>query len=285
MMCVRYKLLGNTGLRVAEVFLGAMTFGGDDGMGAPKDECAKIVDAYADAGGNVIDTAVNYRGGASEEILGELLEGRRDEFVLATKYTVSRNPSDPNASGNQRKNLRLSLETSLRRLRTDYIDVYYVHIWDRNTPIEETLRAADDAVRAGKVLHIGISDAPAWVVSRANTLAQWHGWTPFSVIQVPYNLLNRDVERELLPMAADLGLSVAVWGPLASGVLSGKYTRSGGPGAAPTRVSADSLSEHDHEVARAVQAVADELGTSCAQVAIAWTMAHSPAVPDAPALT
>ena len=161
---MRVRPFGNTGLRVAELFLGAMTFGEQGGVGAPPEECRRILDAYADAGGNVIDTAINYRGGASEEILGELLAGRRDRFVLATKYTASRDREDPNAAGNHRKNLRLSLETSLRRLRTDYLDIYWVHIWDRHTPIEETLRALDDAVSAGKILYIGISDTPAWVV-------------------------------------------------------------------------------------------------------------------------
>lgn len=235
---MRYRLLGRTGLRVSELFLGAMTFGEQGGVGAPREECARILDAYAEAGGNVVDTAVNYRGGASEEIVGDLLKGRRDRFVLSTKYTVSRDGTDPNAAGNHRKNLALSLETSLRRLGTDYIDVYWVHIWDRNTPVEETMRALDDAVRSGKVLYVGISDAPAWVVSRANTLAEWRGWSPFAALQVPYSLLSRDAERELLPMAEEFGMSVAAWSPLQNGILSGKYTRPGGvtPGTA-TRLS------------------------------------------------
>lgn len=276
---MRYKLLGRTGLRVSELFLGAMTFGEQDGVGAPRDECARILDAYEEAGGNVIDTAINYRGGESETIVGELLKGRRDRFVLSTKYTVSRDGGDPNAAGNHRKNLTLSLETSLRRIGTDYVDVYWVHIWDRNTPVEETLRALDDAVRSGKVLYTGISDAPAWVVSRANTLAEWRGWTPFSALQVPYSLLNRDIERELLPMAEAFGMSVAAWSPLQNGVLSGKYTRPGGvePGTA-TRLPAEAIGERERAVAGAVQSVADELGATCAQVAIAWTMARSPAV-------
>jgi aryl-alcohol dehydrogenase-like predicted oxidoreductase len=274
---VRYRLLGRTGLRVSELFLGAMTFGEQGGVGAPPEECRRMLDAYADAGGNVIDTAINYRGSASESIVGELLEGRRNRFVLATKYTVSRDASDPNAAGNHRKNLTLSLETSLRRLRTDYIDVYWVHIWDRRTPVEETMRALDDAVRAGKVLYIGISDAPAWVVSRANTLAEWRGWTAFAGLQVPYNLLNRDIERELLPMAEAYGMSVAAWGPLAGGVLSGKFTRPGGAGTG-TRVSPESVTARDHAVAQSVQDVADDLGVTCSQVAIAWTRARSRAV-------
>lgn len=276
---MRYRLLGGTGLRVSELFLGAMTFGEQGGVGAARPECARMLDAYEEAGGNVVDTAVNYRGGESETILGGLLKGRRDRLVLSTKYTVSRDGADPNGAGNHRKNLTLSLETSLRRLGTDYIDVYWVHIWDRNTPIEETVRALDDAVRAGKVLYVGISDAPAWVVARANTLAELRGWTPFSAIQVPYSLLNRDIERELLPMAEALGLSVAAWSPLSGGLLSGKYTRPGGvrPGIA-TRLSVDTIGKRERAVAEAVQLAADELGASPAQVAIAWTTARSPAV-------
>jgi aryl-alcohol dehydrogenase-like predicted oxidoreductase len=231
---MRYRLLGQTGLRVSELFLAAMTFGDQGaGGGAPSQECRRILDRYADAGGNVVDTAVNYSGGQSETILGELLGGRRDRFVVATKCTMSRDGSDPNAAGSHRKNLTLSLETSLRQLRTNYIDVYWVHLWDSHTPVEETMRALDDAVRAGKVLYVGISDAPAWVVARANTLAEWRGWTPFAGLQVPYNLLDRDIERELLPMAEAFGLTVAAWGPLASGVLSGKLTRRQAPRPVP----------------------------------------------------
>ena len=276
---MRYRLLGPTGLRVSELFLGAMTFGDRDGVGADPAECCRMLDAYAEAGGNVIDTAINYRGGASEEILGELLDGQRDRFVVSTKYTVTRDPSDPNGAGNHRKNLRVSLDTSLRRLRTDHIDVYWVHMWDERTPVEETMRALDDSIRAGKVLYLGISDTPAWVVARANAVAEANGWTPFAAIQVPYSLLQRDIEDELLPMAATLGLSVAAWSPLAGGVLTGKFT--GGvsvDAAGPTRVDARSLTEHQHAVAVAVQEVAQEVGATPSQVAIAWTRARSSAL-------
>ena len=211
---MRYRLFGQTGLRVSELFLGTMVM--DD-----PDETRRIIDAYADAGGNVLDTASAY--GNGEELLGSVIE-RRDRFVLATKYTLSRDARDPNAAGNHRKNLVLSLEQSLRRLRTDYLDVYWVHVWDRHTPLEETMRALDDAVRAGKVLYVGISDAPAWVVARANTLAQWRDRTPFAGLQVPYSLLQRDIERELLPMAEAFGMSVAAWAPLASGRLARRLT-------------------------------------------------------------
>jgi aryl-alcohol dehydrogenase-like predicted oxidoreductase len=274
---MRYRLLGTSGLRVSELFLGAMTFAEGFAHGAGVEEARRIVDAYADAGGNVVDTAVNYRDGASEEIVGEVLAGRRDRFVLATKYGVTRDRDDPNAAGNHRKNLRLSLETSLRRLRTDYIDLYYVHIWDRLTPVEETMRALDDAVRHGKVLHVGLSDTPAWVAARAATLAQWRGWSPVVALQARYNLLSRDAERDLLPAAEALGMSVAAWSPLGGGVLSGKFTNPG-RSTGPTRVSADSISARDHAVAQAVQDVANEVGATASQVALAWTTTRSAAV-------
>ncbi len=274
---MRYRRFGTSGLRVSELFLGAMTFGEQGGVGAPRAECRRIVDAYADAGGNVIDTAINYRNGASEEILGELLTGRRDRFVLATKYTVSRDRDDPNAAGNHRKNLRLSLETSLRRLRTDYIDVYWVHMWDRDTPVEETMRALDDEVRAGRILYVGISDSPGWLVARANTLAEWHDWTAFTGLQVPYSLLQRDIERELLPMAGAFGMSVAAWSPLAGGILSGKFSRPDGPEPG-TRIDPATITEHQRTVAATLQSVADDLGATPSQVAIAWTRTRSPAI-------
>ena len=274
---MRYGLFGSSGLRVSELFLGAMTFGEQGGVGAPPEECARIVDAYADAGGNVIDTAINYRGGASEEILGELLRGRRDQFVLATKYTVSRDRDDPNAAGNHRKNLRLSLETSLRRLRTSYIDIYWVHMWDRHTPPEETMRALDDEVRAGKILYVGISDSPAWLIARANTLAHWRDWTAFAGLQVPYSLLQRDIERELLPMAEALGMTVAAWSPLAGGILSGKFTRQRSRSPAPGSTRHPQRAAACRRGRRAGRSPASS-GVTPAQVAIAWTRARSPAV-------
>jgi aryl-alcohol dehydrogenase-like predicted oxidoreductase len=270
-------VLGNSGLRVSELFLGAMTFADGFAHGAGTQESRRIVDAYAAAGGNVVDTAINYRDGASEEIVGEVLAGRRDQFVLATKYGVSRDGADPNAAGNHRKNLRLSLETSLRRLRTDYIDLYYVHIWDHLTPVEETMRALDDAVQAGKLLHVGLSDTPAWVAARAHVLAQWRGWSPVVALQARYSLLSRDIERDLLPAAEAMGMSMAAWSPLGGGVLSGKFTRPGGAGGV-TRLPADSISRRDLAVAQVVQDVADELGASASQIALAWTMTRSRAV-------
>jgi aryl-alcohol dehydrogenase-like predicted oxidoreductase len=256
---MRYRLFGNTGLRVAELFLGTMAYGDPNG-GVSEQDARRVLDRYADAGGNVVDTANFYGDGHSESVVGSLLAGRRDRFVLGTKYTVTRDPTDPNAAGNHRKNLVRSLEESLRRLRTDYVDVYWVHMWDRHTPVAETVRALDDAVRAGKIRYVGISDAPAWVVAQANTLADWRGWTPFAGVQAPYSLLRRDAERELLPMAESLGLTVAAWGPLAHGAL-----------AAPPDGAAPAVVTVLHEAAA-------ELGTSPARVALAWTRTRSAAV-------
>ncbi len=274
---MRYRVLGASGLRVSKLFLGAMTFAEDFAHGPGLSQAKRIIDVYADAGGNVIDTAINYRDGASEDIVGQALAGRRDRFVVATKYGVSRDRDDPNAAGSHRKNLRLSLETSLRRLRTDYIDLYYVHLWDRLTPIEETMRALDDAIRAGKVLHAGISDTPAWVIAQANTLAQWHGWSPFVAMQARYNLLSRDAERDLLPAADAFGMSVAAWSPLGGGVLTGKFSAPGSIEGA-TRLTVDSITAREHAIARAVQGVAEQLGATASQVALAWTMSRSQAV-------
>lgn len=274
---MRYRTFGRSGLRVSEAFLGTMTFGEEWGWGASAKDCRSMVDAYAEAGGNVIDTANNYTEGASERIVGEVLGADRDHFVLATKYTLTLDGADPNASGNHRKSLTRSLEQSLRRLRTDYVDILWVHIWDALTPVEETMRALDDLVRSGKVLYVGISDTPAWVVARANTLAEARGLTPFTGLQLPYSLVERDIERELLPMADALDLSVAAWSPLAGGVLSGKFTRPEPAGAGgSTRKNRDQISERDLRIARETDAVADELGVASAQVALAWTMAHHP---------
>jgi aryl-alcohol dehydrogenase-like predicted oxidoreductase len=273
---MRYRTLGRSGLRVSEMFLGTMTFGENWGWGASIDACREMFTAYAEAGGNVIDTANQYTDGASERIVGELLKADRDRFVVSTKYTLTVDGTDANASGNHRKSLQRSLDQSLSRLGTDRIDLFWVHIWDSLTPIEETMRALDDAVRAGKILYIGISDTPAWVVARANMLAELRGWSSFVGLQVPYSLLQRDIERELLPMADELDMSVAAWSPLAGGVLSGKFTRE--TETSPTRVDPTGISAHDLAVAREVDAIADELGASSAQVALAWTMARRASV-------
>lgn len=254
---MRHFLFGRTGLRVSELFLGGTPFFARGDGGAQRNH-RHLLDTYAEAGGNTIDTASAY--GDSEEVLGGLLHGERDRWVLATKFGLTRDPDDANAGGTHRRNLALSLDRSLRRLRTDRVDVLWVHLWDRNTPIEETMRALDDAVRAGKVLYTGISDSPAWVAARADALAEWRDWTPFAGIQVPYNVAARGVERDQLPMAGHLGLSAAVWRPTARGALAGAG------GGAP--------SEHERWAVRAVAEVAAETGATPAQVAIAWTRAR-----------
>jgi aryl-alcohol dehydrogenase-like predicted oxidoreductase len=271
---MRYKLLGNSGLRVSELCLGTMTFGEIWGWGSSKDESREILDAFFEAGGNFIDTANVYTNGTSESLLGEFLKADRDRAVLATKYTNSLPGADPNAGGNQRKNMMRSVEASLKRLQTDYIDLYWVHVWDQITPIEEMMRALDDLVRQGKLLHVGVSDMAAWAVARANTLAEWKNWTPFVGLQIEYSLIERTVERELLPMAEALGLGVTAWSPLAGGVLTGKYAE--GQAAPDARMNSEMMkafsrdNERTRPVVALVKAVSREVGRSSAQVALAW---------------
>jgi aryl-alcohol dehydrogenase-like predicted oxidoreductase len=220
---VKYRLLGHSGLRVSEICLGTMTFGEDWGWGASRDDSRRLYEIFREAGGNFIDTANVYTNGASESLLGDFMQGHRESIVLATKYTNAMPGTDPNAAGNHRKSMMQSVESSLRRLKTDYIDLYWMHVWDRVTPVDEVMRAFDDLVRQGKVLYIGVSDAAAWWISRANTIAELRGWTSFVGLQIEYSLLERTPERELLPMARALGLTVTAWSPLASGLLTGKY--------------------------------------------------------------
>jgi len=271
---MRYKLLGRTGLRVSELCLGTMTFGEDWGWGAPKDECARILDAYAAAGGNFIDTANRYTNGTSESIVGELIAGDRERWVLATKYGLSMRADDPNAGGGHRKSLVQALEASLRRLRTDYVDVLWLHVWDVFTPVEELMRALDDVVRSGKALYVGISDAPAWIVAQANTFAELRAWTPFAGLQVPYNLAERAVERDLLPMARALDLTVTTWEPLAGGLLTGRFGTDREPPEGTrigtTEYAARVMVDRNLTIADEVNGVAAERGISSAQVAIAW---------------
>ena len=210
---MRYRLLGNSGLRVSEAALGTMTFGDDWGWGATKEEARKLYDAFREAGGNFIDTANLYTNGTSESFLGEFMQGHRQSVVMATKYTNAVPGTDPNAGGNQRKNMVQAVEASLKRLKTDYIDLYWVHIWDQITPVEEVMRGLDDLVRQGKVLYVGISDAPAWWIAQGNTLAHLRGWSPFIALQIEYSLTERTVERELIPMAKALNLGVTAWSP------------------------------------------------------------------------
>jgi aryl-alcohol dehydrogenase-like predicted oxidoreductase len=290
---VKCQLLGKSGLRVSELCLGAMTFGEEWGWGASKEECHKIFNAYVDAGGNFIDTANKYTEGTSEKYIGEFIAADRDRFVLATKYTSNTRRGDPNAGGNHRKNMIQSLEASLKRLNTDYIDLYWVHAWDPLTPIEEMMRALDDMVRAGKILYIGVSDAPAWIVSQANTLANLKGWTEFTGLQIEYSLIERTPERELLPMADALNIGVTAWSPLGGGVLTGKYNKSNKEeekqqrntsSSSPTVVAQEGnsrlevqnefanrvLNDRNMLIAQKVSKIAKEVGCSAAQVALNW---------------
>jgi aryl-alcohol dehydrogenase-like predicted oxidoreductase len=271
---MKYRLLGKSGLRVSEAALGTMTFGDDWGWGSPKDEAQKIYETYREAGGNFIDTANFYTNGTSERFVGEFFQGHRESIVLATKYSNAAPGNDPNAAGNHRKSMMQALEASLKRLQTDYIDLYWVHIWDGITPVEEVMRGLDDIVRQGKVLYVGISDAPAWWIAQANTLAELRGWTQFIGLQIEYSLMERTVERELIPMAKALNLGVLAWSPLARGVLIGKYHGEGkADGGRMTNEGLKAFLPEEQRAApiiSAVKSVAEQTGRSMARVALAW---------------
>ena len=262
---MRYKLFGKSGLRVSEVALGTMTFGEDGGWGASKEVSQVIFEKFAAAGGNFVDTACNYTNGTSEKYVGEFIRADRHHFVVATKYSLTLRRDDPNAGGNHRKNMLRSLDESLRRLGTDFVDLFWLHMWDYMTPVEEVLRGLDDLVRSGKVLYIGISDTPAWVVSHATAIAELRGWTRFAGLQVPYSLADRSVERDLLPMARHFDLAVTPWGLLEGGELTGKYN---GPSAEPKRSS--DTSPRIKALADTLVQVAAEAGHTASQVAINW---------------
>jgi aryl-alcohol dehydrogenase-like predicted oxidoreductase len=274
-----YVTLGRSGLRVSPFCLGAMTFGEDLGWGSSVETSNAIMDRFLALGGNFIDTANAYTQGHSEKIIGDHIgrtPSRRDRVVIATKFFGNLFPEDPNGGGAGAKALIASTHESLRRLQTDYIDLLWMHLWDRHTPIEETMRALDDLVRAGKVRYIGFSDTPAWKVAQAQLLAQFRGWTPLVALQIEYSLLERTVEGELIPMAQELGLGVTPWSPLKSGVLSGKYTRENAG-----KVKADrgawvegNLTERAYSIIDVLQRVAKELGTSAAHVALAWVQSR-----------
>lgn len=266
---MKYKLLGRSGLKVSELCLGTMGFGTENGWGADKDTSFAIMDEFTNAGGNFLDTANVYKLGTSEKIIGDYISHHdRDYFVLATKYTLKDNTTNPNASGNNRKNMMRSVEESLKRLKTDFLDVLYLHIWDDITPIDEVLRGLDDLIRQGKVNYAAISDTPAWVVAKGNTLAELMGWSQFIALQVEYSLIQRTSERELIPMAKHFGMTVTPWAPLGGGALTGKYLR-GEQG----RIKPESnrLNERSESITRVVMAIADELGVSPGNVALEWT--------------
>lgn len=262
---MRYTLLGKSGLRVSEICLGTMTFGEDWGWGAPREECKRVFDAFVEAGGNFIDTANNYTNGTSETLVGEFTRAERDHLVIATKYTLSEYASDPNFGGNHRKNMRRSVEGSLRRLGTDYIDLLWLHMWDGITPVDEVMRALDDLVRAGKVLYVGISDTPAWVVAQANTLADLRGWSCFVAYQGEYSLASRAPERDILPMTQAMEMTFLPWGILEGGQLTGKYN-------APSEEAKRSrdAGEGIKQLASVLMEVARETGHTPSQIAINW---------------
>src|SRR6266571_557583 len=272
---MKYRLLGRSAMRVSELALGSMTFGEKWGWGASLEESRRMLDLYLDRGGNFVDTASNYTDGQSEAFLGELLGDRRERIVLATKYTLTSNRQDPNAGGNHRKNMVQSVERSLRRMRTDRIDLLWMHMWDGMTPIEEVMRAFDDLVASGKVLAVGISDTPAWVISRGVAIAEQRGCTVPCAIQLPYSVSGRDAERELLPMASQLGLAVTAWGVLNGGVLTGKYGRANEE---PRRYGDETPSERSARSAAVIAEVARETEATPAQVSIAWALSRRPEV-------
>lgn len=265
---MRYKLFGKSGLRISELALGTMTFGEDWGWGADKATSRQIFDAYAEAGGNFIDTANRYTDGSSETFVGEFVAADRDHFVVATKYTLFDRKEDPNFSGNHRKNMMRSVEASLQRLNTEFIDLLWVHAWDFTTPVEEVMRGLDDLVRDGKVLYVGVSDTPAWVVSQANTLAELRGWSRFVGLQIRYSLIDRTAERDLLPMARAFDMAVTPWSVLSAGVLTGKYNREDAVAGRASRW--DEIPERDLAIAAKVVEVAEAVGRSPSQVALNW---------------
>ncbi|MFF1445952.1 aldo/keto reductase [Streptomyces sp. NPDC058295] len=283
-----YRLLGRSGLRVSPLALGTATFGNDWGWGAEREEARKLFDRYTELGGNFFDTASTYTNGSSERLLGEFTRTNRSEMVLATKYSTLRRPGDPNSGGTHRKSMLTSVEASLRQLNTDYIDLLYLNVWDFRTPVEEILRGLDDLVRQGKVLYVGISSAPAWQVSRMQAIADLRGWSPLVALETEYSLIERTGERDLIPMAREMGLGVVPFSPLGGGVLTGKYSREDrnpvGPIAGETAGNRKSLNaalgwvtDRNLAIADVVKEVASELGHTPAQVALAWNL-HSPGV-------
>ena len=272
---MKYKLFGRSGLRVSELALGTMTFGTEYGLGVEKDESRKVYDAIRAAGGNFFDTANIYNAGTSEKFLGEIISGEREKVVVATKYSGAMRTRDVNATGNSRKNMMDSVHASLKRLNTEYIDLFWVHLWDPFTPVEEMLRGLDDLVRQGKVHYIGISDTPAWMVSRANTMAELRGWTSFVGLQIRYSLIDRSVEREFLPMSRALDMCITPWNAIGAGILSGKYNKDAKAGGrARTR---GQVTEKALKITDEVISIANEINATPSQVALSW-------IREAPAL-
>lgn len=274
---MQYTILGRSGLRVAKLALGTMTFGAGAEWSRSEEQSRAVFDAYAEAGGNFIDTANMYMGGESERIVGRLVAPDRERFVVATKYAnaVPGN-GDPNAAGMHRKSLTQSLDASLKRLGLDYIDLYFVHWWDFTTPVDEVHRALDDAIRAGKILHFGLSDVPAWAVSRMQTLSDLRGLAPVTAMQLEYSLVQRSIEREHIPMAKTFDIGITAWSPLAGGILSGKYTRTAHAQGAKRMDSMQlqPLDDRNRGIAQTVDRASDRLGAKSSQVALAWLIAR-----------
>lgn len=274
----QYHLLGRSGLRVSPLCLGTMTFGNEKGWGTSKDNARRIFQRYLDSGGNFIDTADGYAGGESEEMLGIFFREmkNRDRLVLATKFTVNQFKEDPNGGGSSRKRMMEAVNTSLRRLQTDYIDLYWVHVWDTMTPVEETMSALNTLVQQGKIRYIGLSDVPAWYLARAQTLAEWRGWERVCGLQMEYSLVERNIEREHVPAAQHLGCGICSWSPLGSGVLTGKYGRdSRGEGRLEKLDKSKNpvfqkLTEKNFKIVDVLKDVAEISGRSPAQVALNW---------------
>ncbi len=274
-----YVTLGRSGLRVSPLCLGAMTFGEDLGWGSTVEESQQIIDRFIELGGNFIDTANFYTKSHSEKIIGDHVgrhSARRDRLVIATKFSGNLYPGDPNGGGSGRKSIVAACENSLRRLQTDYIDLYWLHNWDVHTPIEETMATLEDLVRAGKVRYLGVSDTPAWKVAEANVIARFRGWSAFIGLQIEYSLLERSVEQELVPMARELGLGMTPWSPLKSGALSGKYTRQNAGQVKSARgFLLDSfLNEKTYAVIDHLEVVAKAHDSTVARVALAWLQAQ-----------
>ncbi|HPF27894.1 MAG TPA: aldo/keto reductase [Steroidobacteraceae bacterium] len=279
-----YRLLGHSGLRVSPIALGAMTFSTDSaaaGRNASRADSLAMLEHYARAGGNFIDTANIYNFGQSEQVVGEFIRSDRSRYVVASKYTMGMTEGQPNASGNHRKNLRESVEASLKRLGTDYIDLCWLHMWEFRTPVEEVMRSLDDLVRQGKVLYIAASDTPAWKITEANTLARCHGWTSFIAMQAEYHMIDRTAERELIPMCRDQNIAVLPWSPLASGLLTGKYSRAdqGAPASSDMRAGrkaglqlSGAINDRNLAIVDVVSRVAKSSGATPGQVALAWLL-------------
>jgi aryl-alcohol dehydrogenase-like predicted oxidoreductase len=274
----QYITLGRSGLRVSPLCLGAMTFGEVLGWGTSVEESEQIIDRFIELGGNFIDTANLYTKSHSEKIIGDHVgrhSAQRDRLVIATKFSANLYPGDPNGGGSGRKSIIDACENSLRRLQTDYIDLYWLHNWDLHTPIEETMAALEDLVRSGKVRYLGVSDTPAWKIAEANVIARFRGWSAFIGLQIEYSLLERTVEQELVPMAQEFGLGITPWSPLKSGTLSGKYTRRNAGQIRSDRGFAETfLNEKAFAVVDELEIIAKAHSSTVARVALAWVAAQ-----------